>query len=52
MIDQFARAWVENRTMFRPRSRRMMAMELRQKGLDDEAVPPQLKTWTTKASGL
>ena len=36
--DQFARAWVENRTVFRPRSRRMMAMELRQKGLDDEAV--------------
>jgi regulatory protein len=35
---QFARAWVENRTVFRPRSRRMMAMELRQKGLDEEAV--------------
>lgn len=35
---QFARAWVENRTAFRPRSRRLMAMELRQKGLDDEAV--------------
>jgi regulatory protein len=36
--NQFARAWVENRTAFRPRSRRMMAMELRQKGLSDEAV--------------
>lgn len=35
---QFARAWVENRTTFRPRSRRMMTMELRQKGLDEEAV--------------
>jgi regulatory protein len=35
---QFARAWVENRSTFRPRSRRMMAMELRQKGLSDEAV--------------
>ena len=35
---QFARAWVENRSTFRPRSRRMMAMELRQKGLHDEAV--------------
>jgi regulatory protein len=35
---QFARAWVENRSAFRPRSRRMLAMELRQKGLDDEAV--------------
>lgn len=36
--NQFARAWVENRNTFRPRSRRMMAMELRQKGLDDEAI--------------
>jgi regulatory protein len=35
---QFARAWVENRTTFRPRSRRLMAMELRQKGLSPEAV--------------
>jgi regulatory protein len=29
---------VENRSTFRPRSRRMMAMELRQKGLHEEAV--------------
>jgi len=29
---------VENRSTFRPRSRRMMAMELRQKGLEEEAV--------------
>jgi len=36
--QQFARAWVENRSAFRPRSRRLMAMELRQKGLDAEAV--------------
>jgi len=36
--NQFARAWVENRSTFRPRSRRMMAMELRQKGLEEEAV--------------
>ena len=35
---QFGRAWVENRSVFRPRSRRLMAMELRQKGLNDEAV--------------
>lgn len=34
----FAKAWVENRSTFRPRSRRLMAMELRQKGLDDEAA--------------
>ncbi len=36
--DQFARSWVENRSAFRPRSRRLMAMELRQKGLSNEAV--------------
>ena len=36
--NEFGRAWVENRSAFRPRSRRMMAMELRQKGLDQESV--------------
>ena len=36
--NQFARAWVENRSTFRPRSRRLMALELRQKGLNEEAV--------------
>ncbi len=35
---QFALAWVENRSAFRPRSRRMLAMELRQKGLSREAI--------------
>jgi regulatory protein len=35
---QFARVWVENRSAFRPRSRRLMAMELRRKGLADEAI--------------
>ena len=41
--DQFAQAWVENRSAFRPRSRRMLAMELRQKGLNDEAVSSALE---------
>ncbi|MCI0607981.1 MAG: RecX family transcriptional regulator [Anaerolineae bacterium] len=41
--DQFAQAWVENRSAFRPRSRHMMAMELRQKGLDDETVSTALE---------
>jgi regulatory protein len=36
--NQFARVWVENRNTFRPRSRRALTMELRQKGLDDETV--------------
>jgi regulatory protein len=35
---EFARVWVENRNIFRPRSRRAVTMELRQKGLDDETV--------------
>ncbi len=41
---QFARAWVENRSTFRPRSRRLMALELRQKGLDDEAAKSALES--------
>ena len=41
--DQFAQTWVENRSAFRPRSRRMMAMELRQKGLDNETVSTALE---------
>ncbi|MGC1376972.1 MAG: RecX family transcriptional regulator [Anaerolineales bacterium] len=41
--QQFAQAWVENRGAFRPRSRRALAMELRQKGLDDEVVQGALE---------
>lgn len=36
--QDFAQTWVENRNTFRPRSRRVLAMELRHKGLDDETV--------------
>jgi len=42
--NDFAQTWVENRNTFRPRSRRMLAMELRQKGLDDEAMQSALKS--------
>ena len=42
--SQFASAWVENRSTFRPRSRRMMAMELKQKGLDEEAIRAAIET--------
>jgi regulatory protein len=35
---EFAQAWVENRNIFRPRSKRALTVELRQKGLDDEAI--------------
>jgi regulatory protein len=36
--EQFARDWVENRTTFRPRSKRMLALELRQKGVGEETI--------------
>lgn len=39
----FAKAWVENRSEFRPRSRRMLAMELRQKGIDEESTSAALE---------
>jgi len=34
----FARAWVEEREQFRPRSPRALRQELRQKGLDEETI--------------
>ncbi len=40
--DQFAKAWVENRSTFRPRSRRALAVELRQKGISDGAAQSAL----------
>ena len=50
--DQFAQAWVENRATFRPRSRRMMAMELKQKGLADEAVQSAVQNVDDEASAF
>ena len=38
----FAQAWIENRTVFRPRSRKLMTLELRQKGVPDEVVQEAL----------
>jgi regulatory protein len=34
----FAQFWRENREKFRPRSRRLMGLELRRKGVDGEAI--------------
>lgn len=36
--EKFARAWVENRNQFRPRSRSYLRMELRQKGINDDII--------------
>jgi regulatory protein len=36
--DQFARAWVENRNTFRPRGKRVLTIELRQKGISEDVI--------------
>lgn len=36
--EQFAMAWVDNRNTFRPRSHRMLAIELRHKGIPDPII--------------
>lgn len=41
--SQFARSWVENRTIHRPRGRRALAYELRQKGVDRGAIDQALE---------
>ncbi len=40
LIDdaRFARDWADNRSEFRPRSRRALEMEMRQRGLDNESI--------------
>ncbi|HEX9017672.1 MAG TPA: RecX family transcriptional regulator [Anaerolineaceae bacterium] len=40
--QQFARDWVENRAAFRPRSKRLLALELRQKGVAEETIQQAL----------
>ncbi len=44
--ESFAQAWVENRTVFHPRSRKLIALELRQKGVPDEVVQNALASGT------
>lgn len=40
--QQFARAWVENRNAFQPRSASALRLELRRKGLSDDNIQPIL----------
>lgn len=42
--QRFAAEWVENRSTFRPRGRRLLTMELRQKGVDEEQIDAALQT--------
>jgi regulatory protein len=41
--QRFAKDWVENRSEFRPRSRRALAFELHQRGLDDTSIRKALE---------
>lgn len=41
--ERFAQDWVKNRSEFRPRSRRALAYELRQRGLADSAIKKALE---------
>lgn len=47
--NAFASAWVENRSTFRPRSRRMLEMELRHKGIDEDAASAALESINDEA---
>lgn len=40
---QFARTWIENRSTFRPRSKRALTIELKQKGLEEPAIRSALE---------
>lgn len=40
--QRFAEAWVENRVEFRPRSRRALSFELRQKGISEDVIEETL----------
>jgi regulatory protein len=42
--ESFSRLWVENRLEFRPRSRRVLMMELRQKGVSNQLIQETLET--------
>lgn len=42
--EGFAQDWIENRSTFRPRSRKMLAYELRQKGVAEEVIQKTLET--------
>lgn len=41
--ENFAQAWVENRTEFKPRSRRALSIELHQKGIAREVIDQTLE---------
>jgi regulatory protein len=48
--QEFAQAWVENRNTFRPRSRRVLSLELRRKGLAEDVIQQTLEQNTGETS--
>ncbi|MDP2728496.1 MAG: regulatory protein RecX [Dehalococcoidia bacterium] len=46
----FANFWIENRESFRPRARRMIEQELRQRGVNPQALEARLETVDEEAS--
>jgi regulatory protein len=48
--EKFAKEWVENRSTFRPRGKRLMALELRQKGVPDDAIEKALAETSDESS--
>ena len=49
---EFARVWVENRQIFRPRSGRMLTSELRGKGVSKEAIETALEGFDEAEAAL
>lgn len=43
---RFANLWIENRNEFRPRSHRMLALELRKKGISEDIISQVLENTT------
>lgn len=50
--DQFAQVWVENRSTFRPRSRKALQFEMRQKGISPTAIERALANLETDEEEL
>lgn len=45
---QFALNWVENRTVFKPRGRKLLRLELQRKGLEQEAIESSMENLPTE----
>lgn len=50
--EEFARQWVENRKRFKPRSERLIKLELKQKGISQETVDKMINDEGLKINDL